>query len=75
MKHDHAKKMGNATIMKRLGYLSEILDIILDEELKKTMLENISRGYSVLDPSIKSRKGKYNEKWKLLINRKIGEEF
>ncbi|PWB49318.1 MAG: transcriptional regulator [Candidatus Methanoperedenaceae archaeon] len=72
---DHAKKMGNATILKRLGYLSEILDLKLDEDFKKTMLENISKGYSVLDPSIKSRKGKYNEKWKLLINRKIGEEF
>jgi predicted transcriptional regulator of viral defense system len=55
--------------------LSEILDIKLDEKLKKTMLENISKGYSVLDPSIKSRTGKNNDKWKLLINRKIGEEF
>ncbi|TRZ88598.1 MAG: transcriptional regulator [Methanosarcinales archaeon] len=72
---DHAKKMGNATITKRLGYLSELLDIKLDEELKKTLLKNISKGYSVLDPSIKSRKGKNNEKWKLLINRKIGEDF
>ncbi|MCZ7399780.1 MAG: hypothetical protein O8C62_08935, partial [Candidatus Methanoperedens sp.] len=67
--------MGNATILKRLGYLSEILDIKLDEKLKKRMLRNISKGYSVLDPAIKLRKGKYNEKWKLLINRKIGEEF
>ncbi len=72
---DYAMKMGNATIIKRLGYLSETLSIKLDEKLKKKMLENISKGYSVLDTSIKSRKGKYNEKWKLLINRKIGEEF
>ena len=72
---DNAKKMGNATIIKRLGYLSDTLDIKLDEELEKTMLKNITKGYSVLDPSIRSRKGKYNEKWKLSINRKIGEEF
>ena len=72
---DYAIKMGNATILKRLGYLSEILDIKLDEKLREKMLKNISKGYSVLDPSIKLRKGKYNEKWKLLINRKIGEEF
>ncbi|MFZ3077456.1 MAG: type IV toxin-antitoxin system AbiEi family antitoxin [Candidatus Aenigmatarchaeota archaeon] len=71
---DYAIKMGNATIIKRLGYLSETLNIGLDEKLKKKMLENISKGYSVLDTSIKSRKGKYNERWKLLINRKIGEE-
>lgn len=72
---DYAIRMENATIIKRLGYLSETLSIKLDEKLKKKMLENISKGYSVLDTSIKSRKGKYNEKWKLLINRKIGEEF
>jgi len=71
---DYAIKMENATIIKRLGYLSEMLNIKLDEKLKKKMLENISKGYSVLDTSIKSRKGKYNERWKLLINRKIGEE-
>lgn len=72
---DYAMRMGNATIIKRLGYLSETLNIKLDEKLKKKMLKNISKGYSVLDTAIKSRKGKYNERWKLLINRKIGEEF
>ncbi len=72
---DYAIRMGNATVIKRFGYLSEALNIKLDEKLKKKMLENISKGYSVLDTSIKSRKGKYNERWKLLINRKIGEEF
>lgn len=72
---DYGINMGNATILKRLGYLSEMLNIKLDDELKKKMLKNISKGYSVLDTSIKSRKGKYNERWKLLINRKIGEEF
>lgn len=72
---DYAMKMGNATIIKRLGYLSETLNIKLDERLNKKMLKNITKGYSILDTSIKSRKGKYNERWKLLINRKIGEEL
>lgn len=72
---DYAIKMGNATIIKRMGYLSDVLEINFDERLKKRMLKSISKGYSVLDPSIKLRKGKYNEKWKLLLNRKIGDNF
>jgi predicted transcriptional regulator of viral defense system len=72
---DYAIKMDNATILKRLGYLSEILKLDLGEGLKKRMLKNISKGYSVLDPSVKTRTGKYNEKWRLLVNRKIGDEF
>ncbi|MCZ7356674.1 MAG: hypothetical protein O8C66_02075 [Candidatus Methanoperedens sp.] len=72
---DYAIKMGNATILKRLGYLSEILKLDLGEGLRKRMLKNISKGYSVLDPSVKTRTGKYNEKWRLLVNRKIGDEF
>lgn len=70
---DYAIGMDNATILKRLGYLSELLGLSLGDELKKKISNNISKGYSVLDPSLKSRTGKYNEKWKLLINRKMGE--
>lgn len=72
---DYAVKMGNATILKRLGYLSELLKLDLDKELKEKMLKNLSKGYSILDPSVKTREGKYNEKWRLLVNRKIGDEF
>lgn len=72
---DYAIQMGNATILKRLGYLSEVLKLDIGEGLKKIMLRNISKGYSVLDPSITSRKGRYNEKWKLHLNRKIGDIF
>ncbi len=71
---DYAIKMGNATILKRMGYLSEVLKLDLGERLKKRMLKNISKGYSVLDPSLTSRKGAYNERWRLLVNRKIGDE-
>jgi len=72
---DYAIKMGNATILKRLGYLCEILKLDLNEKLTKRMLKNISKGYSTLDPSLTSRKGVYNERWRLLVNRKIGDEF
>jgi len=72
---DYAIQMGNATILKRLGYLSEVLRLDLGEGLNIKMLKHISKGYSILDPSLKSRGGKYNEKWKLLLNRKIGDNF
>lgn len=71
---DYAIKMGNATILKRLGYLSEALKLNPGDKIMKKMLKNISRGYSVLDPSLTSRKGAYNERWRLLVNRKIGDE-
>ncbi len=70
---DYAIRMGNSAILKRLGYLSDILGLRLGVELKKKILKNISKGYPVLDTSIKSRKGNYSEKWKLIINRKIGD--
>lgn len=71
----YALKMGNATILKRFGYLSEAMHLKLDVMLKKKMLANITKGYSILDPSVKSRIGKRNERWMLLINRKIGEDY
>lgn len=71
----YAMRMGNATMLKRFGYLSEAMRLKLDDGLKNKMLANLTKGYSVLDPSVKSRKGKRNERWMLLINRKIGEDY
>jgi predicted transcriptional regulator of viral defense system len=63
-----AERMGNKTIIKRLGYLLETfgykryMDFFDDHEL--------SKGYSTLDPG-KPKNGKINEKWRLLINTKV----
>lgn len=66
---DCIKEKGNKTIYKRLGFILEGLDIFA-AELIKICLKNISRGYSVFDPSIKN-KGTYNRRWNLRVNAEI----
>jgi predicted transcriptional regulator of viral defense system len=69
---DFAKMMKNRTILKRLGYLLEELG--LPEEYMDCLADFVpSQGYPRLDllsPSI----GKYNERWKLLINYRLRPE-
>lgn len=61
-----AERMGNITILKRLGYLLEatgLLDIYRDSFNQFIP----SKGYPVLDP-LSPKKGKHNSRWGLLIN-------
>lgn len=76
---EYSIKMGNMTILKRLGYLIETLRIV-DEtngNNKKTisnMKRLISPGMSILDPTVYSQHhnnkevGRYNTRWNLLVN-------
>ncbi len=68
----YALKMGNLTILKRLGYVLEASGLLTQYEdvFKDTRL---SRGYSVLDP-LSPRSGNYNDKWGLLVNVEIKPE-
>jgi len=63
----YAEKMGNMTVIKRLGYLSEVLTLELNEGMVARMKESISSGMSVLDPAM-PHKGSYNTRWNLLVN-------
>lgn len=63
------KEKGNRTAYKRLGFILEGLNIPA-VELKKICLNNISRGYSTFDPSVKN-KGTYNSRWNLRVNTEI----
>ena len=66
-----SKEIGNSAVLKRIGYLSEHLKI---EKLKDLMQSvSVSSGYSLLDPTIKS-KGKIIEKWKIVTNVNIDPE-
>lgn len=61
-----AERMGNITILKRLGYILEataLLGIYRDSFNQFIP----SKGYPVLDP-LSPKKGKYNSRWGLLIN-------
>ncbi len=50
---EYAKKMKNKTIIKRLGFLLEKLGLE-DMIIKYKLLNKISRGYSLFDPSVKN---------------------
>jgi predicted transcriptional regulator of viral defense system len=63
------KEVKNKTIFKRLGYILESLNIEVDDFIN-TCKNNISAGYSALDPTIKN-KGTFNRKWNLRINADI----
>ncbi|MCL1977760.1 MAG: hypothetical protein FWG55_06660 [Candidatus Bathyarchaeota archaeon] len=61
----YAQKIGNKTVLKRLGYLTEKLG--MEKVLKTLSTLPLSAGYSLLDCSMKKR-GPIVEKWKLVIN-------
>lgn len=62
---DYAKRIGNNAVLKRLGYLMELFE--LEPELVRKINKVLSKSYSPLDPT-KPKKGRYNSKWKLLLN-------
>lgn len=59
----------NRTIYKRLGYIIETFNIQAPN-LIEVYRENISAGYSILDPTIKN-KGTFNRRWNLRVNAEI----
>lgn len=67
-----ALKMGNLTILKRLGYILDASGILKDYEDIFDSVE-LSKGYSLLDPLLPVS-GSHNQRWGLLINTKIKPE-
>ena len=68
----YARKTGNITIIKRLGYILDTCGLIEKHKMIFDKIE-LSKGYSLFDP-LSPKKGKYNERWLLLINRDIKPE-
>jgi len=66
-----AEKMGNKTIIKRLGYLLEVFEASDYQHLLGGI--KLSKGYSDLDPKL-PKKGRINDKWKLRINTRVTPE-
>ncbi len=64
---DYALRMKNGAIIKRLGYLLDILGI--DKiAIRKELLANVNAGVTTLDPFHQKIKGKIDPTWKLAIN-------
>jgi predicted transcriptional regulator of viral defense system len=64
---NYAQEMDNSTIIKRLGYLIDVLKIKISPNLYSKMLHSINTGHSWLDPYSTKQK-KSNPKWKLFVN-------
>lgn len=62
----YIKEFGNKTVYKRLGFILESLGMNSDYMIK-VCNENISAGYSVLDPVV-DNKGSYSRRWNLRVN-------
>jgi predicted transcriptional regulator of viral defense system len=61
----YALRMGNAAVVKRLGFLLETLKLEEAESLRREAQR--STGFPLLDPQL-PRKGKHSRRWGLLIN-------
>lgn len=64
---DYSITMGNSTILKRLGFLTELLDIKISKDDMEKIRSNLKKGYTTLDP-IEKKKGHYSIEWGLLVN-------
>jgi len=65
-----AIRMNNSAILKRLGFIMESLGIEKPSIIQKFQ-ENIGKGYSLLELN-GNRTGRYNRRWRLLINVPVG---
>lgn len=70
------KKINNKTTYKRLGYILEKMDID-EKNILETCTKNISKGFSLLDPTMKhfNQKLTYSYKWNLKINVDIKYDY
>jgi predicted transcriptional regulator of viral defense system len=69
---DYARRLGNRTVWKRLGYLLESL-LIDAPDLSEACRESMSSGISLLDPSA-GVKGPVLKRWNLRINATLRTE-
>lgn len=64
--HAYGQRMGNSTILKRLGFLLELFELGTPD-LSALMQADLKAGYTTLDPLYPS-KGRHNSRWRLVIN-------
>ena len=64
---DHGCMMGNSAILKRLGYLAELLGLETPKAVMDRLRVDIGKGYSLLDP-LGRREGRHSTGWGLILN-------
>ena len=63
---DYAERLNNSAVLKRLGYLSEVFNLPVQDYADKWR-EQISSGYSLIDPT-GEKTGRYYSRWNLRLN-------
>jgi len=64
---EYALRMKNGAILKRLGYLMDILEIH-KPKIRSGLLQNISPNFALLDPGEKTQSGIPNREWRIKVN-------
>jgi predicted transcriptional regulator of viral defense system len=62
----YAERLGNAAVLKRLGYLCDILRLT-DEPFLEQCEQRLTAGIALLDPAQAGR-GDRNARWRLRVN-------
>jgi predicted transcriptional regulator of viral defense system len=71
---DYALKIGNSAVLKRLGYLIELMGIETEKGFIEKLKNGMAKGFVKLDPMVK-RKGRFNSRWQLILNMDEDEIF
>jgi len=64
---NYALKVGNSAVLKRLGYLIELMGIKTEHGLIEELRKNMAKGFVKLDPMVKGKR-RYNSRWMLIPN-------
>jgi len=68
---EYAVRFGNKSLVSRLGYLADLLDLEI-KELDR-LLDGRSTSFVMLDPE-SGKTSQYDRKWRVIVNRKISLE-
>ncbi len=63
----YAVKLDNGSVLKRLLYLLDLLEIELSKKLRKKIEDNFTTGFALLDTT-KEDKGTLRRKWRVKVN-------
>lgn len=69
---NYAIKMKNGAIIKRLGFLIDLMEIPVATEIRDTLKNQLSTGFARLTPGIK-KAVHYDTKWKIMVNTDISK--
>lgn len=64
--YDYALRMDDMAVLKRLGFMLDVLDVKTD--IKGKLLEKVGGGYCLLDTCGKKVTGPKNDKWRVIEN-------